>query len=83
MESGNCSGSILLAVNGRKYTPDILRDFLAESKTSKTPLELLVSSGDFYKMHSLDYHAGEKYAHLVRDESKPDVLSEILKPVAK
>ena len=82
-KAGIAPGSILLAVNGRKYTPDILRDFLAESKTSKTPLELLVSNGDFYKMHSLDYHDGEKYAHLVRDESKPDVLSEILKPVAK
>jgi hypothetical protein len=47
------------------------------------PLQLLVSNGDFYKTYSLDYHGGEKYAHLVRDESKPDVLSEIIKPIAK
>jgi hypothetical protein len=27
----------------------------------------------------LDYHGGERYPHLVRDESKPDLLSDILK----
>lgn len=82
-KAGIAPGSTLLAVNGRKYTPDILRDALDESVHSKAPLELLISDGDFYKMHSIDYHGGEKYAHLVRDESKPDVLSEILKPLAK
>jgi hypothetical protein len=29
------------------------------------------------------YHDGEKFAHLVRDEAKPDVLGEIIKPLAK
>lgn len=82
-KAGIAPGSILLAVNGRKYTPDILHDALQESKSSKTPLELLVSTGDFYKTHALDYHGGERYAHLARDESKPDVLSDILKPLAK
>ena len=82
-KAGIAPGSILIAVNGRKYTPDILRDALAEGVHSKAPLELLVSNGDFYKTHTLDYHGGEKYAHLVRDESKEDVLSEILKPLGK
>ena len=27
----------------------------------------------------IDYHGGEMYPHLVRDESKPDLLSDILK----
>ena len=27
----------------------------------------------------LDYHGGEMYPHLVREESKPDLLSEIFK----
>jgi hypothetical protein len=29
----------------------------------------------------VDYHGGLRYAHLVRDESKPDYLSDILKPL--
>ncbi|HET9184438.1 MAG TPA: M61 family peptidase [Candidatus Angelobacter sp.] len=82
-KAGIAPGSTLLGVNGRKYTPDILRDALDEGVHGKAPLELLVSDGDFYKTYSIDYHGGERYAHLVRDESKPDVLSEILKPLGK
>lgn len=81
--AGIAPGTTLVAVNGRKYTPDVLRDALAEGVHDKRPLELLVVSGDFYKSYSLDYHAGERYAHLVRDESKPDMLDEIIKPLAK
>jgi len=31
------------------------------------------------KTYKIDYHGGEKYPHLVRDDSKPDLLTEILK----
>ena len=71
----------LVAVNGRKFTPDILREALKAAKGSGPNIELLVANGDFYKTHTLNYHDGEKYAHLVRDESKPDILSEIIKPI--
>ena len=81
-KAGIAPGATLVAVNGRKYTPDILRDALQAGKESRSPLELLVSNGEFFKTHSVDYHGGERYAHLVRDESKPDVLNEILKPLA-
>ncbi len=72
----------LVAVNGRKYTPAILREALKAGKGNGSNLELLVRNGDFFKTHTLNYHDGEKYAHLVRDESKPDILSEIIKPLA-
>ena len=49
-------------------------------RTVQTPLELLVENTDYYKTFKLDYHGGEKYPHLVRDESKPDLLSDIIKP---
>jgi len=38
-----------------------------------------VENTEYYKTYSLDYHGGEKYPHLVRDESKPDLLGEIIK----
>jgi len=38
-----------------------------------------VENSDYYKVYKLDYHAGETYPHLVRDDSKPDLLSEIYK----
>ncbi len=82
-KAGIAPGSVLVAVNGRKFDPDILRDALKAGKGSSSNLELLVSNGDFYKTFTLNYHEGEKYAHLVRDEAKPDVLSDIIKPLAK
>jgi predicted metalloprotease with PDZ domain len=76
-------GSTLVAVNGRKFTPDVLRDAVKAGKDKGPKLELLVLNGDFYKNYGLDYHGGERYAHLVRDETKPDLLSDIIKPLAK
>ena len=82
-KAGIAPGSMLVAVNGRKFDPDILRDALKAGKANNSKLELIVVNGDFYQTFTLNYHDGEKYAHLVRDESKPDVLSEIIKPVAR
>jgi predicted metalloprotease with PDZ domain len=72
-------GMKLMAVNGRKYSPEVLHDALKAGKGGAAPLELLVENTDYYKTYKLDYHGGERYPHLVRDESKPDLLSEIYK----
>jgi predicted metalloprotease with PDZ domain len=73
-------GMKVAAVNGKKFTANVLRDALRAGKSSTEPLELLIENTDYYKTYKVDYHGGEKYPHLVRDESKPDVLSEIIKP---
>ena len=70
----------VVAVNGRKFSKDVLRDALRQGKNSSAPLELLVENTEYYKTFKLDYHGGEKYPHLVRDETKPDLLSDIIKP---
>jgi predicted metalloprotease with PDZ domain len=72
-------GMKLMAVNGRKYSPDVLHDALKAGKGRTTPLELLIENTDYYKTYKLDYHGGERYPHLVRDESKPDLLTDIYK----
>jgi predicted metalloprotease with PDZ domain len=77
-KAGIGPGMKLVAVNGRRFSPEILRDAVKATKNN-TPLELLVENTDYYKTYKIDYHGGEKYPHLVRDESKPDLLSEILK----
>jgi len=78
-KAGIGPGMKVVAVNGRRFSPEILRDAIKAAKNSTTPIELLVENADYYKAYKLDYHAGEMYPHLVRDESKPDLLSEILK----
>lgn len=72
-------GMKVIAVNGRAFSKEVVRDALKEGKSSSQPLELLVENTDYYNTHKLDYHGGEKYPHLVRDESKPDTLSQIIK----
>jgi predicted metalloprotease with PDZ domain len=71
----------LLAVNGRRWTPEILRTAVKEAKTNTAPIELLVENEDYFKTCKLDYHDGEKYPQLERDTAKPDLLAEILKPL--
>ena len=72
-------GMKLVAVNGRKFSADVLHDALKAGKNDGASLELLVENTDYYKTYKVDYHGGEKFPHLVRDESKPDLLSDILK----
>jgi predicted metalloprotease with PDZ domain len=73
-------GMRLVAINGRRFTADVLRDALRTGKASSTPLELLIENTDYYKVYKIDYRGGNKYPHLVRDESTRDVLSTIIKP---
>ena len=78
-KAGIGPGMKIIAVNGRRFSDDVWRDALHAGKAGKDPLELIVENTEYYRTFKLDYHEGEKYRHLVRDESKPDVLSEIIK----
>ncbi len=71
----------LVAVNSRGWTPDILRAAVKSAKTDAAPIELLVENEDYFKTCKLNYHDGEKYPQLERDTAKPDLLTEILKPL--
>jgi predicted metalloprotease with PDZ domain len=78
-KAGIGPGMRLIAVNGRKFSADILRDALREAKNNSGLLALLIENATYYKTYNIDYHGGEKYPHLVRDPSRPDTLSEIIK----
>ena len=78
-KAGIGPGMKVVAVNGRRFSGDVLRDALKTGRNGDSPLELLVENTDYYKTYKLDYHGGERYPHLVRDEANPDLLSEILK----
>lgn len=78
-KAGIGPGMKLIAINGRHFSAEVLRDALKSAKSGSTPIALLVENTEYYKTYNIDYHGGEKYPHLVRDESKPDLLSEILK----
>ena len=72
-------GMKILAINGRRFTPQVFRDALYEGKNTSQQLQLLIENTDYFRTFVLDYHGGEKYPHLVRDDSKPDTMTEIIR----
>jgi predicted metalloprotease with PDZ domain len=76
-KAGIGPGMKIVAVNGRRFSPDVWHDAIHAAKTSPSPIELIIENTDYFRVVKLDYHGGEKYPHLVRDESKPDLLTEI------
>lgn len=72
-------GMKIIAVNGRRFTPQIFRDALYQGKNTSQPLQLLIENTDYFRTFVIDYHGGEKYPHLVREESKPDTMTEIIR----
>ncbi len=82
-KAGVVPGMKVLGINGRIYRPDYLNDAIAAAKTSAEPIQLLVVSDEYISPRTIDYHEGPKSPRLVRDPSKPDLLNEMLKPLAK
>ena len=73
-------GMKIVAVNGRRFTLQVFRDALFAAKRSSEALQFLVENTDYFKIFKLDYHGGEKYPHLTPAESKPDTLTDIIRP---
>lgn len=80
--AGLAPGMRITAVNGRKWDSDFLRAAIAATNSNPAPLILEVENGSFIETYRVDYRGGERYPHLERDPSKPDLLAEITKPRA-
>jgi predicted metalloprotease with PDZ domain len=74
--AGIAPGTRILAVNGRTYSREVLTDAVAATRSGRS-LELLVESAGFVRSHVLEYREGARFPVLVRDEARPDLLSEI------
>jgi hypothetical protein len=73
----------LIAVNGRKWTPPVLRAALKAAQETPAPIELLVENAEFYETYSISYHAGEQNPHLERVSGQADLLTILLTPLTK
>ena len=78
-KAGLAPGMKIITVNGRPWSTDVLHEAIAAAKSSTTPIELVVENGSFTGAYKLNYHGGERYPHLERDPTKPDVLGEVIK----
>jgi predicted metalloprotease with PDZ domain len=77
-KAGISPATKLIAVNGKQYYPVILREAVQSAVGKTAPIELLVKNGEYYQTFKVDYHGGEMYPHLTRDETKADGLSKIV-----
>jgi predicted metalloprotease with PDZ domain len=77
--AGLAPGMKVIGVNNKTFSRQRLLDALAESVAARK-IELLLIEGEQFRNVVLSYADGPRYLELVRDESKPDILAEILKP---
>ncbi len=69
--------SRLAAVNGRKYSPKVLRDALRTTAPGAR-VSLLLENGEFFSTLEVVVPEGERYAGLARTVGDEDLLSAIL-----
>jgi predicted metalloprotease with PDZ domain len=79
--AGLAPGMKVIGVNGKVFSSQRLLDALADSVALRK-IEFLLIEGEHFRTIVLDYADGPRYLELVRDPAKPDLLAEILKPIA-
>ena len=80
-KAGVTPSTKLIAVNSREFNPTVLREAVKASATK--PVELLIKNGEFYETHRIDYQGGERYPHLARNDTVPDLLSQVIAPLRR
>ncbi|MCC4594952.1 tetratricopeptide repeat protein [Xanthomonas campestris pv. phormiicola] len=78
-DAGIIAGNSVVAVNGREYSADTIKEAITAAKGGTAPIELLVKRGNRYDTLRIAYHGGLQYPHLERIAGKPDRLSELYK----
>jgi predicted metalloprotease with PDZ domain len=81
--SGAGPGMQIIAVNGRKFSKRVIREALADAKSGKALIDILVQNQDIFTTYRIDYHGGERYPHLERDASQADELSRMIEPLTR
>ena len=78
--AGASPGSRILALNGYKWSKDLLHDTLSAAPDASGIITLMVQKDDMFKTLSLKYSGGERYPNLVRRPDSEDLLAKIAHP---
>lgn len=76
-------GYKILAVDGRMFSPDALREAIRSAKGNSDPIRLIVQADTFVYTRQIDYHDGERFPALERVDGSADYLDDIAKPLTK
>jgi predicted metalloprotease with PDZ domain len=83
-QAGLSTAATLLAVNGRSYKAERLKDAITAARgkdAAEARIELLVKTGDLYRTVPVIWNGGLRYPKLERIAGTPDRLSELFKPL--
>jgi predicted metalloprotease with PDZ domain len=80
--AGVSPGSHLIALNGYKWSKELLHDTLSAPPDPAGSITLLVQKDDMYKTLELKYSGGERYPNLSRRPGTEDLLAKIAHPRA-
>jgi predicted metalloprotease with PDZ domain len=83
--AGASPGSRLVALNGYRWSKELLHDTLvapADPDAGRGKLTLLVQKDDTFKTLELQYAGGERHPNLVREPGSADLLARIARPRA-
>jgi predicted metalloprotease with PDZ domain len=73
----------IIAVNGRAFTPLLLRQAIQKAAGNGPAIQFIVENTNYFKVIRMDYHGGERYPQLERVEGTPARLDDILQPMVK
>ena len=80
-EAGLAPGMRVISVNGRGFSAGALHEAIAEAKGANKSITITADNGGFVLAYNLQYHGGERYPHLVRNNAQSDLLSDTLRPL--
>jgi predicted metalloprotease with PDZ domain len=73
----------IVAVDGRRYSKEILRAAIRATKDAPATIKLLIENDEFFKEIPVEVRGGERYPKLTRADGTDDVLAAILAPKAE
>ncbi|MBD8882100.1 M61 family metallopeptidase [Rhodanobacter sp. 7MK24] len=77
-KAGVSTGAAVVAVNGKAYSREVLKEAIAAARTGHAPIELLLKFQGSLQTVPVDYHGGLQYPHLERIAGAPDYLDQII-----
>ncbi|BFI95611.1 MAG: tetratricopeptide repeat protein [Rhodanobacter sp.] len=77
-KAGVSTGATVVAVNGRDYSSEALKEAITAAKTDQAPIKLLLKFQGNLQTVAVDYHGGLQYPHLERIAGTPDYLDQII-----
>jgi predicted metalloprotease with PDZ domain len=78
--AGVVTGAQVMAVNGKAYSAEVIKDVVTAAKDTKMPIDLLVKRGDRFMTVQVDYHGGLRYPWIEPAGQGEQPLDRLLAP---